>query len=266
MEKIIAALPQDIKNMIQGQEYVIENIGKSGSTVLMFSDKVLKIQPESAETKSEYEILKWLEGKLPAPKLLCSVTENGMWYLLMSRIRGDMACDEKYLSQPGVLVEALAESLKRLWEVDVTDCPCDWSLDVILEAVSDNVRDGLVDVEDAELETFGEGGFKNPEALLEWLKTHQPQEELVLSHGDFCLPNIFLQDGQLAGYIDLGRMGVADKWKDIALCYRSLKHNWSGKYARNVYTGVNPDILFEALGVEPNWEKINYYILLDELM
>jgi len=98
MEKIIAALPQDIKNMIQGQEYVIENIGKSGSTVLMFSDKVLKIQPESAETKSEYEILKWLEGKLPAPKLLCSVTENGMWYLLMSRIRGDMASDDKYLS------------------------------------------------------------------------------------------------------------------------------------------------------------------------
>jgi len=70
----------------------------------------------------------------------------------------------------------------------------------------------------------------------------------------------------LAGYIDLGRMGVADKWKDIALCYRSLKHNWSGKYARNVYTEVNPDTLFEALGVEPNWEKINYYILLDELM
>lgn len=75
MEKMIATLPQAIKDMIQDREFVPENIGKSGSAVLMFSDKVLKIQPESAETKSEYAILKWLEGKLPVPLILHYATE-----------------------------------------------------------------------------------------------------------------------------------------------------------------------------------------------
>lgn len=101
--------------------------------------------------------------------------------------------------------------------------------------------------------------------MWEWLNANRPLEELVLSHGDFCLPNVFAQGEELSGYIDLGRMGVADKWMDIALCYRSLKHNFFGKYATKVYEDFDPDMLFEVLEIEPDWEKLRYYILLDEL-
>ena len=83
----------------------------------------------------------------------------------------------------------------------------------------------------------------------------------MLSHGDFCLPNVFVESQQLSGLIDLGRTGVADRWQDIALCWRSLKHNYSGK----VYENFDPDCLFDALGIVPDREKLNYYILLDEL-
>jgi aminoglycoside phosphotransferase len=58
---------------------------------------------------------------------------------------------------------------------------------------------------------------------------------------------------------------IRDKWNDIALCYRSLKHNFDGTYGGKVYKDFNPDILFEKLEIEPDWDKINYYILLDEL-
>lgn len=266
MDKMMAALPREIKEILGERQCKVEDIGKSGSAVLMFPDMVLKIQKMTSETESEYRILEWLNGKLPVPKLLCRVTEHDMCYVLMSRMKGDMACNDYYLQHPKVLIECLAEGLKRLWEVDITDCPCNWELDAMLEAVTENVRNGLVDVEDTEPETFGEGGFRDPEDLLEWLKKHRPKEEPVLSHGDFCLPNIFLEHDRLAGYIDLGRTGTADKWKDIAICYRSLKHNLSGKYAKVIYEDVDPDMLFEALGVEPDWEKIRYYILLDELM
>ena len=63
----------------------------------------------------------------------------------------------------------------------------------------------------------------------------------------------------------MSRCGIADKWQDIALCYRSLLHNFSGKYGGKVYEGFSPELLFEKLGIEPDWEKIRYYILLDEL-
>ena len=79
------------------------------------------------------------------------------------------------------------------------------------------------------------------------------------------MPNIFIQDGKLRSLIDLGRAGIADKYQDIALCYRSLSHNFSGKYAEVSYPDFDAMALFEALGIEPDMKKLKYYILLDEL-
>ena len=101
--------------------------------------------------------------------------------------------------------------------------------------------------------------------LLNWLVDNKPKKELVLSHGDFCLPNIFINNDKISGFIDLGRIGIGDKWNDIALCYRSLKWNAQGRYGGNGYPKLTPDMLFDALEIEPNFEKIEYYTLLDEL-
>ena len=76
---------------------------------------------------------------------------------------------------------------------------------------------------------------------------------------------IQVENDRIKGFIDLDRAGIGDKWNDIALCYRSLKHNFDGTYGGKVYEDFNPDMLFEALGIEPDWEKIQYYLLLDEL-
>lgn len=74
-----------------------------------------------------------------------------------------------------------------------------------------------------------------------------------------------LVEGKPYSVDDLGDTGIADKWRDISLCYRSLKHNFDGTFGGKVYPDFDPDMLFDALGIEPNWEKLNYYILLDEL-
>ena len=87
----------------------------------------------------------------------------------------------------------------------------------------------------------------------------------MLSHGDYCLPNIFLQGGKISGFLDLGRAGTADKWQDIALCLRSLRQNFAGKFSGQPQPGFSDKLLFDALGLKPNWEKIRYYTLLDEL-
>ncbi len=79
---------------------------------------------------------------------------------------------------------------------------------------------------------------------------------------------IFGRNDKVTGYIDLGKMGIADRWCDIAICYRSLSHNFSGKYGEYVdVTCSEYDEMqfFRELGIEPDWEKIRYYILLDEL-
>lgn len=154
---------------------------------------------------------------------------------------------------------------KMLWRIDIKDCPVIKNLDSELPKAEYRVENGLVDISDAEPDTFGENGrFKNPRELLTWLQDNRPSYEPVLSHGDLCLPNILIDNGDISGFIDMDNCGIADKWEDIAMCYRSLKHNFDGTYGK-VYSGINPDLLFKELGIEPDMEKIDYYILLDEL-
>ena len=113
--------------------------------------------------------------------------------------------------------------------------------------------------------TFGPGGFKDPEQLLDWLENNRPDYEPVFSHGDLCLPNVFIEGGRISGFIDLGDAGIGDKWRDLALCWRSLKWNSEGAYGGKVYPEVRQELFFEALGIAPDPEKLRYYTLLDEL-
>lgn len=176
-----------------------------------------------------------------------------------------MACGESNMQHPENLLHALAAILKLLWQVDISDCPVTWSPGSKLSLARTAVERGTVDLNNVEPNTFGLGGLENPRQLLTWLESHKPEMEPVLSHGDFCLPNIFLENGKLSGLIDLGRSGIADRWLDIAICYRSLKHNYGGVYGGTVYPNFDPSSLFSTLGIEPNWEKIRYYLFLDEL-
>ncbi|MBO4729719.1 MAG: aminoglycoside 3'-phosphotransferase [Spirochaetaceae bacterium] len=260
-------LPEKIKALVLGKNFTSDDIGKSQVKVLMFDDCVLKIEAASKKNDETVKLMRWLEGKLPVPKVIAYEKDEvtDLQYLLMSKVSGIMSCDDYYMSRPKELCQHLAEALKLLWSVDISDCPRYINLDDKLKEARYRVENNLIDVDDAEPETFGPDGFENPVALLEWLDANRPNCEPVLSHGDFCLPNIFIDGSKLGGFIDLGDTGVADKWWDILLCYRSLKHNADGTWGKKIYSDFKPELLFEALGIEPDWGKIRYYILLDEL-
>lgn len=237
----------------------------SDSSVYLFADKVLKIQTADEEAENEYLMMKWLRGKLVIPEVLAYEKNNGRSYLLMSKIDGVMACDDCYMDNPDLLIELLAKAIHMLWEVDITDCPSIINLDKKLEMAKYNVEHDLVDMENVQPDTFGGEGFNNPQELLDWLIENRPKEDLVLSHGDFCLPNIFFSEDKVSGFIDLGKICAADRYQDIALCYRSLNDNFDGCYGGRVREKLNTDRFFNELGIEPDWKKIRYYILLDEL-
>lgn len=258
-------IPESIRKLISDEAYQVDDIGMSEASVLLFGDKVLKVQERNKESENEYRMLAWLQGKLPVPQVFAYEVRDDKSYLLMSRCRGQMTCEEEYMKNPEAQAKVLSAGLKRLWSVDISGCPTEQGLTRKLTAAEYNIKNGLVDLDNVEPETFGENGFKDPEELLRWLSAHRPEEEFVLSHGDYCLPNVFGTGNEVSGYIDLGRAGIADKWCDIALCYRSLSHNYSGRYHGRAYSGYDDLLLFKELGIEPDWEKIRYYILLDEL-
>ncbi|MBP5162946.1 MAG: tRNA (guanosine(37)-N1)-methyltransferase TrmD [Spirochaetales bacterium] len=53
----------------------------------------------------------------------------------------------------------------------------------------------------------------------------------VLSHGDFCLPNIFADNRTITGFIDLGYCTVGSRQGDIDTCIESLEANLTGRFS-----------------------------------
>ena len=56
-------------------------------------------------------------------------------------------------------------------------------------------------------------------------------ENPVLSHGDFCLPNILVDNKGITGFLDLGNCTIADKQADVDMCIHSLENNLTGCFS-----------------------------------
>lgn len=91
------------------------------------------------------------------------------------------------------------------------------------------------------------------EVLTEPLGTAEPPavDHLVVCHGDACAPNTLITaDDTDAGHVDLGSLGVADRWADLAVATYSLEWNYDGSWE---------DGFFETYGVERDDIRIDYY-------
>ena len=258
-------LPESILAAIGPRQAERDRIGRSSSQVLLYPDLVLKVSAAGEGSEHEHTMLRWLKGRLPVPEVVCHAVENGQDWLLMTRMEGRMACDEFYMNRPGLLIEKMAEAVRMLWAVPIGDCPFRCMLDEKLAMARRAVESGEVKPEDAQPETFGPGGFRDPEALLLWLEENRPAEREIFSHGDLCMPNVLFTDAGGIGFLDLGNSGVCDPWNDLSICMRSLHNNFEGVYDGKRYAGLRLDDLLSALEVRPEPEEIRYYTLLDEL-
>ena len=70
-------LPQKIQNLIESEAYNTDDYGMSGSCVLLFEEKVLKIQNPGPEAENELSMLQYLQGKLPVPKIYAHAVQDG---------------------------------------------------------------------------------------------------------------------------------------------------------------------------------------------
>jgi kanamycin kinase len=80
-------------------------------------------------------------------------------------------------------------------------------------------------------------------------------EDLVVCHGDYCPPNVLLADGRVTGYVDVGELGVADRWWDITVGAWSAGWNFGTEYE---------PLFYESYGIEPDPDRIAFYRLLWE--
>lgn len=253
-------LPGELKIEIEESCWKQITIGESGAYTYMLSceqkqNRYLKIMPRKLRTsmKREVEILKWLEGKLPVPKVILYTKDAEYEYLLMSEIKGICSCDSTFSNDVPKLVSLLAKGLRMIHSIDISDCPFDQRLSIKIKEAKNRADNGLVDEDDFDDIRLGR---KAIDLFQELLETKPDKEDLVFTHGDYCLPNIIINNWDISGFIDWGRAGIADRYQDLALASRSLARNFDEKWI---------PLLFKEYGIDNiHYSKIEYYKLFDE--
>lgn len=111
-------------------------------------------------------------------------------YLVTKEAVGEDALAPQYLANPEKLCEALAQAMKYLHSRPIEGVPVSLCMDIYAKGKNANI-----------------------------LK----QDTFI--HGDFCLPNIILDNWKFSTFIDTGLAGVGDKHIDLYWVLWSLNYN-----------------------------------------
>jgi aminoglycoside 3'-phosphotransferase-2 len=206
------------------------------------------------ELMQEAARLEWMsEKRLICPSLVSLTSERGRNWLLMTALAGRDLATSSDLSA-AQRVEILAAALKTLHQLDPASCPFDHRLPTRLQIARKRVEAGVVDEGDFDDERQGRSAVE----LLRYLEGNSPgASDLVVTHGDACLPNFMAHGGKFSGYVDCARLGVADRYQDMSLALRSIKFNFGERWIERFLDCYGLADLDEA--------RLCYYTVLDEL-
>jgi aminoglycoside phosphotransferase len=206
------------------------------------------------EMEREIAVLRWLDGRIGAPQLIWSgLLDENRPALLMQALGGvALHALQGEAAEAGAI--AAIQALAALHALPIDDCPFDERLERRMREVRLRVRLGEVDETDFDPDRTGRSAA---DVLEELERTAPTAEDLVVTHGDACWPNVLVDQGR-AGLIDLGRAGVADRHHDLALFIRSGR--------RNAPHLDVPDLVRRCYPLETLDEaRLDFYRLLDEL-
>jgi len=178
---------------------------------------------------------------------------DGAW-LVTSALPGDSAVSERWTADPAAAIAALGAGLRAFHDaLPVDACPFSWSVDDRLAEIRRRAALGRTRPD----RWHADHRHLDLQGALAILERPPPIDRLVVCHGDTCAPNtIIAEDGQCSGHVDLGALGVADRWADLAIA------TWSTDW--NYGPGWQPALL-SAYGIAPDDQRTRYYRLLYDL-
>lgn len=248
-------LPTELRRVLPAARWQ-DVSGNSGARVWQSQKYVVKVQPlgRLESLRTEQTKLRWLIGRLPAPRIIGYATDEHSEYLATARLPGVPMHHPDALLHALRNADLLARALSELHRLPIRECPFNQSLAVRLRQARERVELGLVDETDFDAERLGQSA---EQILRHLVKSRPSTEDLVVTHGDACLPNFLVSGEIVEGLIDVGRLGIADRHQDLALAYRSLRHNAGEEAAEHVLNVYGRQWI--------NADKLVYYQTLDEL-
>ena len=208
----IDQIPRDFHGLLS--DCCIFDSSCSPEAKVLFIDKdsgyFLKKAPKGA-LYQESIMTQYFHTKQLAAEVLSYASYEQDW-LLTRRLSGEDCISQKYLDDPIRLCDTLAELLRRLHHENHDGCPVTDVTAQRLMLAQENYRMSRYD-----MSLFPDNwGFRSAEEA--WATIERNAKYLktdTLLHGDYCLPNILLDNWEFSGFIDVGGGGVGDRHFDL---------------------------------------------------
>ena len=95
----------------------------------------------------------------------------------------------------------MAKGLNMVHSIPIIGCPFKRTLDLQIKLVQERINNGLVHEENFDVIRKG----RTVQNLFEELVATRPiSEDVVFTHGDYCLPNIIIKGTEISCFVDLG--------------------------------------------------------------
>jgi len=165
-------------------------------------------------------------------------------WLLTERVPGEDCTYAQYLENPTRLCDTIATLLRSLHETDFQNCPVPGRTAEYLATAERNFLSGHYD-------TSLTPDKPCPHAAESWRIVEEGKHLLkcdTLLHGDYCLPNIMLDDWRFSGFIDLDGAGVGDRHIDLFWGAWTLRFNLhTDRYRERFFDAYGRDRIDPAL-------------------
>ncbi len=212
IERIPLALPEDINRLCRGARIFDSSCSPEAKVYFIDREDGYYLKVGAAGSLSRERLMtEYFHRKGLGTEVLSFVSgENDI--LLTRAVAGDDCTAARYLDEPKRLCDLVAERLRMLHELDCSDCPVQ---DRVSEYVASAEASYRADCYNKEHFPDSFGYRSGEEAFAALSAGRGLLKNDCLIHGDYCLPNMMLDDWRFSGFIDVGRGGVGDRHIDI---------------------------------------------------
>ena len=213
-----SVFPLALQPYLEGVK-TIDCSGQSIATTLYLENGYyLKIAPKGSLEK-EARFTQWFYDRGLSVEVVLYISEDKD-YLLTKKAEGEVLTD--CLNHPKAICKTLAMGLHQLHSLSVSDFPVSDKIDVYIQTAEENYHKGCFD----KSLLVPWIGFADREEAWQLFQANKHRlQRNVIVHGDYCLPNVLMKEGQFSGFIDLGQAGVGDRHIDIYWALWSLWYN-----------------------------------------
>lgn len=205
-------MPQQLRHFILGADMYDSSCSPEATVYFIDKDDGYYLKHAGKGTlEKEARMTAYFCAKGLGAAVLQYIPDDSDW-LLTTAVSGEDGAHEAYLMEPKRLCDTIAHELRKLHEMDYTGCPVMDRTAQYLAGAERNYHTGNYDKYKFP-DSFGYRSAQEAYAVL--CEGKDALQSRVLLHGDYCLPNIILNDWKLAGFIDVGCGGVGERHIDL---------------------------------------------------